>query len=164
MPERIVLGIAENVQRRKQRTGTHGRRCDEVARHRKRYRREFTAKLVWHARTKAIAEPNCKKNAPREGKGVGPDEVYIVDYESLTAALPSDYNYDGEHWGCPWRSWENRRGSGYSCKGLANVVVSNIISHFLGCKSFLAWLCIITINVCAFKPTNSTQFAKARCV
>jgi hypothetical protein len=70
----------------------------------------------------------------RENEKMLADEVYIVDYESLTAALPSDYNYDGEHWGCPWRSWENRRGSGYSCKGLANVVVSNIISDFLGCK------------------------------
>ena len=76
------------------------------------------------------------KKMLREKEKVLADEVYIVDYESLTAALPSDYNYDGEHWGCPWRSWENRRGSGYSCKGLANVVVSNIISHFLGCKSF----------------------------
>ena len=76
------------------------------------------------------------KKMLRENEKVLADEVYIVDYESLTAALPSDYNYDGEHWGCPWRSWENRRGSGYSCKGLANVVVSNIISHFLGCKSF----------------------------
>lgn len=74
------------------------------------------------------------KKMLRENEKMLADEVYIVDYESLTAALPSDYNYDGEHWGCPWRSWENRRGSGYSCKGLANVVVSNIISHFLGCK------------------------------
>ena len=76
------------------------------------------------------------KKTLRENEKVLADEVYIVDYESLTAALPSDYNYDGEHWGCPWRSWENRRGSGYSCKGLANVVVSNIISHFLGCYKY----------------------------
>jgi hypothetical protein len=62
------------------------------------------------------------------------DEVYVVDFEAITAALPSDFNYDGEHWGCPWRSWENRRGAPYSCRGLANVVVSNIIAHFLGCS------------------------------
>ena len=55
----------------KQRTSAHGRRYDEMARHRERYRRECTAELVRYARTKTTVEPNSKEDASRERKDVG---------------------------------------------------------------------------------------------
>jgi len=61
------------------------------------------------------------------------DEVHVVDYEAMTAALPSDYNYDGEHWGCRYLTYHDRWMSPYQCVGIANVVVANAIASVLGC-------------------------------
>jgi hypothetical protein len=36
-------------------------------------------------------------------------DVQVVDFEAMTEALPSDYNMDGEHWGCNYEKWQGRR-------------------------------------------------------
>ena len=58
--------------------------------------------------------------------------VRIVDYEAITAALPTDYSIDGEHWGCRMDIWKGQRErSPYQCKGLGNVAVANLIANAL---------------------------------
>jgi len=55
----------------------------------------------------------------------------VLDYEALTAALPADYCIDGEHWGCPAVAWWNRHLQAYQCRGLANVIMANILANLL---------------------------------
>lgn len=57
----------------------------------------------------------------------------VVDYDAITAALPSDFNYDGEHWGCRYLTYHDRADSPYQCVGTANVVVANAIASVIGC-------------------------------
>ena len=62
-------------------------------------------------------------------------DVQVVDYEALTAPLPSDYSIDGEHWGCRLDVYKGQRDTApYQCKGLGNVAVSNLIANAL-CNS-----------------------------
>jgi hypothetical protein len=63
-------------------------------------------------------------------RSVFPD-IAVVDFEALTEALPSDYNMDGEHWGCNWEKWQNRHREPFQCRGLAHVTVSNILANVL---------------------------------
>ena len=59
------------------------------------------------------------------------DEVEIVDYEGLTAALPADYCIDGEHWGCGWTKWAPRRREAYQCFSAAVLTLSNILANLV---------------------------------
>jgi hypothetical protein len=38
-------------------------------------------------------------------------DIQVVDFEAMTEALPSDYNMDGEHWGCNYEKWQGRCGA-----------------------------------------------------
>lgn len=58
-------------------------------------------------------------------------EIEVVDFEAVTAALPSDYCIDGEHWGCNAKAWENRNWEPYQCKALGNVVLGEIFANTL---------------------------------
>ena len=55
----------------------------------------------------------------------------ILDYEALTAGLPSDYCIDGEHWGCPHVAWNGRFREAYQCRSLGNIVFSNILANLI---------------------------------
>lgn len=55
--------------------------------------------------------------------------AHIVDYEGITAALPSDYTIDGEHFYCRYDLWKDRVSYPFPCKGLANAVASNLIAN-----------------------------------
>lgn len=55
----------------------------------------------------------------------------LIDYEALTAALPSDYCIDGEHWGCPRVAWQGRQLEPFQCKSLGNIVFANIIANII---------------------------------
>lgn len=55
----------------------------------------------------------------------------VVDYEALTAALPSDYCIDGEHWGCPRVAWQGRQLEPYQCRSLGNIVFANILANII---------------------------------
>ena len=63
----------------------------------------------------------------------------LVDFELISEALPSDYCIDGEHWGCPFRSWDNRHLEPYQCKPLGNIVISNIWANVLCNKLANNW-------------------------
>lgn len=64
-------------------------------------------------------------------RSVFPDSP-VVDFEALTAALPSDYTYDGEHWAAVWDVYRHRHGSGFfEGKSLGAAELGNILSNII---------------------------------
>ena len=79
--------------------------------------------------------------------------VRVVDWEAMTAPLPSDLCLDGEHWGCEcprcfgFRSrlcadavngvsgthqgWQNRHREPFQCRSLAHVTLANVVSNVI---------------------------------
>ncbi|KAK3283218.1 hypothetical protein CYMTET_9076, partial [Cymbomonas tetramitiformis] len=49
-------------------------------------------------------------------------DATIMDYWALTEPLPTDYNFDGEHYHCPKQ---------YKCKTTANSVAANVLANLL---------------------------------
>jgi hypothetical protein len=61
-----------------------------------------------------------------------PPQGVIVDFEALTAALPSDYSYDGEHWVAVWDVWKHRHGRGvYEGRSMAGAELANVLANVL---------------------------------
>jgi hypothetical protein len=75
-------------------------------------------------------------HAVREMRRAFGDVVEIVDYEAVTAALPSDFCIDGEHWGCTWPKWAPRARWPYQCHSLGAQTIANILANVL-CNRFL---------------------------
>lgn len=59
-----------------------------------------------------------------------PDAVFL-DYQGLTEGLPVDYSLDGEHYGCPYMSWQNRHRSPFHCRSLGNIMLANLLVNIL---------------------------------
>ena len=52
--------------------------------------------------------------------------------QALTAALPADYSYDGEHWVAVWDLWRHRNGRGvYEGKSMGGAELANVLANVL---------------------------------
>lgn len=52
--------------------------------------------------------------------------------QALTAALPADYSYDGEHWVAVWDLWRHRSGRGvYEGKSMGGAELANVLANVL---------------------------------
>ncbi len=57
---------------------------------------------------------------------------HVIDFEALTAPLPSDYSHDGEHWVAVYDLWVQRRGRGaYEGRSMAAAELGNVLANIL---------------------------------
>ena len=87
--------------------------------------------------------------AVRVMKETFPD-VRIVDYEALTASLPTDYSIDGEHWGCRMDIWKAR-----VCAVLVPLHAQSALS--------LSLLHLARRGSGSFRPTSARAWATQSC-
>ena len=55
----------------------------------------------------------------------------VVDFEALTAPLPTDYSYDGEHYVSIHDVWRHRRGMEYAGKTMATAEAANVLADLV---------------------------------
>ncbi len=56
---------------------------------------------------------------------------HVVDFEALSAALPSDYCFDGEHWASVYDVWRHRKGGTYQGRSMATAELGNVLANVL---------------------------------
>lgn len=94
-------------------------------------RRAYTAAVVaaWKA-AKLGGHVSSGRGPGQSGEGP-PSQAHVVDFEAITAGLPSDYCHDGEHWVSVLQVWMWYRVDPWAGRSAAAAEAANALANIV---------------------------------